>query len=104
MCSSASRTRRTVALAFTISIGAIGGLIAGQIYDEKQKPQYTLGNTIGLICTIVQTISVISLRCIFMFINRQRSKMNADEIKKQIERYGGQELAGDHHPDFRYTL
>ena len=85
-------------------MGAIGGLISGQIYDEEQKPRYILGNTIALICTVIQTILIISLRFILLFINQQRSQMNADEIQKQIERYGGNELVGDHHPDFRYTL
>ena len=39
-----------------------------------------------------------------MFINRQRSRMNEEEMKKQIERYGGNDLVGDYHPEFQYTL
>jgi hypothetical protein len=47
---------------------------------------------------------IIILRLIFMFINRQRSRMNNEEINQRIKQYGGDELAGDHHPEFRYTL
>ena len=101
---SASLTRRAVALAFIISMGAIGGLISGQIYDENQRPQYRLGNTIALMCTAIQTILVVSLRFMFIVINQRRSRMNREEIQTQIERYGGNELVGDYHPDFRYTL
>jgi tryptophan-rich sensory protein len=101
---SASLTRRAVTLAFVISIGAIGGLIAGQIYQEKQKPRYFISNTIAFVCTALQAVLVISLRLIFVYINRQRSRMNEEEIQQQVERYGGNELAGDHHPEFRYTL
>ena len=47
---------------------------------------------------------MIILRLVFIYINRQRSRMNDEEIKNQIERYGGIELAGDRHPEFRYIL
>jgi len=30
--------------------------------------------------------------------------MTEKEIQKQIEKYGGNESAGDRHPEFRYTL
>jgi hypothetical protein len=30
--------------------------------------------------------------------------MNEEQIKQEVEKYGGEKLAGDHHPDFRYTL
>lgn len=30
--------------------------------------------------------------------------MNREDIEKHIEQYGGNELAGDHHPNFQYTL
>ncbi|UJR25750.1 hypothetical protein I4U23_007100 [Adineta vaga] len=99
-----SLTRRAVALAFIVSVGSIGGLISGQIYDEKQKPQYLTGHTIALACTIIQAILTISLRIIFMFINYRRARLNDAEIEDQIEYYGGNELVGDHHPEFRYTL
>jgi len=36
-----------------------------------------------------------------MMIDHQRSQMNDEETKKQIKRIGGNELAGDHHPEFR---
>lgn len=101
---SASLTRRAVALAFIISIGAIGGLIGGQLYNESQKPQYRIGHTIALICTIAQAIIVIILRLLFKSINFRRSQMNEKEIQTEIDKYGGNQLASDRHPEFRYTL
>ncbi|CAF0802972.1 unnamed protein product [Rotaria sp. Silwood1] len=100
----ASLTRRAVASAFIISIAAIGGLVAGQIYQAQQKPRYFIGNTIALIFIVLQTILVIILRLMFLYINRQRSQMNTEQINQQIKRYGGNELVGDRHPEFRYTL
>jgi hypothetical protein len=87
-----------------VSVGTLGGVISGQIYQANQKPRYFLGNAIAFSCIVLQTILIVILRFVFMFINRQRSRMNREEIQKQIERYGGNELAGDRHPEFRYTL
>jgi uncharacterized BrkB/YihY/UPF0761 family membrane protein len=101
---SASLTRRAVASAMIVSIGTLGGVVSGQIYRAEQKPRYFLGNTIAFSFIVLQTILIIILRLIFIIINRRRSQMNAEEIKKQIEKYGGNELAGDRHPQFRYTL
>ncbi|CAF5027152.1 unnamed protein product, partial [Rotaria sp. Silwood1] len=52
----------------------------------------------------LQTILVIILRLMFLYINRQRSQMNTEQINQQIKRYGGNELVGDRHPEFRYAL
>jgi len=87
-----------------VSVGTLGGVISGQIYQSKQKPRYFLGNTIAFCFIVLQTILVIILRLVFMMINHRRARMNEEQIKKQIEEYGGNELAGDRHPEFRYTL
>ncbi|CAF1267643.1 unnamed protein product [Rotaria sordida] len=100
----ASLTRRAVASAVIVSIGSIGGVISGQIYQDKQKPRYFLGNTIAFSCVALQTILIIILRFIFIYINHRRQILNDDEKQQQIQRYGGIQLIGDRHPDFRYTL
>ncbi|CAF4062369.1 unnamed protein product [Rotaria sp. Silwood2] len=100
----ASLTRRAVALALIISIAALGGIISGQIYQAKDKPRYLTGNTVALSFIVLQTILIVILRLVFLYINRQRSRMNNEQINQQIERYGGNELVGDRHPQFRYTL
>ena len=86
------------------SITAGSGFISGQIYHEKQKPRYRTGNTIALICILLQTTIVIGLRMAFKFINRRRAQMTEKEVMQQIEFYGGIDLVGDRHPKFRYTL
>ncbi|CAF0984807.1 unnamed protein product [Rotaria sp. Silwood1] len=100
----ASLTRRAVASAVIVSFGTIGGAISGQIYQDKQKPRYFLGNTIAFGCVALQTILIIILRFIFIYINRRRQILNDDQKQQQIKRYGGSELIGDRHPEFRYTL
>jgi len=57
-------------------------------------------NTITFSFIGLQTISIIILRLVFMIINRQRARINKEEIKKQIEEYFGNELVDDHHSEF----
>ncbi len=101
---SASLTRRATAAAVIFAASTGGGAIGGQIYQAKQKPRYFIGHTVSFCCVALQSILIITLRLILMRINRRREKMNDDEKQRQIEKYGGEQLAGDHHPDFRYIL
>ncbi len=103
MILSAALTRRATASAVIVSIGVSGGVVAGQIYQAKQKPRYFIGHTISFVCIALQTVLVIVLRLLLMMINRRRERMNDEEIQQQLEKYGGEELAGDRHPKFRYT-
>ncbi len=98
---SASLTRRAVASALIVSVGTLGGVVSGQIYQDNQKPRYFLGNTIAFSFIVLQTILIIILRLVFMMIDHQRSQMNEEETKKQIKQIGGNELTGDHHREFR---
>ncbi|CAF4007701.1 unnamed protein product [Rotaria sp. Silwood2] len=100
----ASLTRRAIAAAVIVSIGTSGGAIAGQIYRANQRPRYFIGHTISFCCVVVQTTLVLILRFILMIINCRRKRMNDEQIKQQVENYGGEEFVGDHHPKFRYTL
>ncbi len=97
-------TRRATAAAVIVSFGTSGGAISGQIYQAKQKPRYFIGHTVSFSCVALQTILVIILRVILMIINRHRKKMNDEQIQQQVEKYGGEELAGDRHPEFQYIL
>lgn len=101
---SASLTRRAVASALIVSLGTVGGAISGQIYHPRQKPRYVIGNTVGLVCVFVQTVLILLLRILFKWINYRRDHFTSEQAKEQIERHGEEELVGDRHPDFRYTL
>lgn len=101
---SASLTRRATAAAIIVSVGTTGGAVAGQIYRAEHKPKYFLGHTVSFVCVVLQSILIIVLRLILMKINCKRQRMDDKQMKEQIEKYGGEKLAGDHHPKFRYIL
>ena len=87
-----------------VSVGSLGGAVAAQIYRSNQKPSYFLGNTIAFAFIALQTVLALVLRLVFARINRQRASMDQAQVDRQIARYGGSELVGDRHPEFRYTL
>ncbi|RUS15172.1 major facilitator superfamily domain-containing protein [Endogone sp. FLAS-F59071] len=95
-------TRRAVASAAIVSIGTIGGAIGGQIYYDP--PRYFGGNTIAISCMAVQTVLVMLLRVVFKYENSRRDRLTEAEKAAEVAKYGGPELAGDRHPDFRYIL
>lgn len=51
-----------------------------------------------------QTVLVILLRVVFKYENSRRDRLTEEEKATEIAKYGGPELVGDRHPDFRYIL
>lgn len=98
----AGLTKKATASAFIISIGTIGGAVGGQIYMDP--PTYFKGNLIALCMVAAQTILVIIVRVALARENARRDKMTEEMKEYEIHKYGGMELVGDRHPDFRYVL
>ncbi|KAI8334654.1 major facilitator superfamily domain-containing protein [Chlamydoabsidia padenii] len=72
-------TKRGVAIAFIISLGTVGGAIAGQLYRNDDAPYYSRGHEI----------------CLGLL---RRDNLTPDEYAKESS---GEDLC-DFHPDFRY--
>ncbi|KAI8147250.1 major facilitator superfamily domain-containing protein, partial [Fennellomyces sp. T-0311] len=95
-------TRRAIASATIVSVGLVGGIFSGQVYFDP--PGYQNGNTIVCCCVIAQTLAVLGLRFGLACENKRRNKLSAVEKELEVQKYGGGELVGDRHPDFRYVL
>ncbi|KAG2226815.1 hypothetical protein INT45_005780 [Circinella minor] len=95
-------TRRALASGAIVAVGTIGGAIGGQIYYDE--PLYFGGNTIAFCCLAAQTVTDLVLRFILARENKRREKLTQEQKEYEIFKYGGEELAGDRHPDFRYVL
>ena len=95
-------TRRALASGAIVAVGTIGGAIGGQIYYDE--PFYFGGNTIAFCCLAAQTLTDLALRFILARENKRRAKLTQEQKEYEIFKYGGEELAGDRHPDFRYVL
>ena len=99
---SSGLTRRAVATAIVFSIDAAGNAIGGQAYFDP--PQYRMGHVIALCAYAVNTILILILRSLFKSINKKREAMTSEQKEIQIVKYGGVNLVGDRHPDYRYIL
>ncbi|KAI9246242.1 major facilitator superfamily domain-containing protein, partial [Phascolomyces articulosus] len=99
-------TRRAVATAVFFIFESSGNAIGGQAYFDG--PRYTMGHTIALSAVGLNIILAIGLRLILKRINNQREKVHIEQdqhTRDQVfARYGGDEIIGDRHPDYRYTL
>ncbi|KAI8139756.1 major facilitator superfamily domain-containing protein [Fennellomyces sp. T-0311] len=95
-------TRRAVATAIVFSIDAAGNAIGGQAYFDP--PQYRMGHVIALCAYAANVVLILTLRFIFKSINKKRDSMTPEQKEKQIVKFGGLNLAGDRHPDYRYVL
>lgn len=91
-----------MASAAIVSVGTVGGAIGGQIYYDP--PLYFGGNTIAFACLAAQTIADLVCRFLLARENKRRENLRPEERELEIAKYGGEENAGDRHPDFRYVL
>lgn len=67
-------------------------------------PDYFYGNLISLCLITAQTLLVVIVRCVLAYENKRRDEMTEEMKEYEIYNYGGMELAGDRHPDYRYVL
>lgn len=100
-CSS-GLTRRAIASATILSISNIGGVVGSFIYYDP--PFYFAGNTITFCCFTAHAITVVIMRILLDRENKRRAKMTPEQRQEEITKHGGESLAGDRHPDFRYVL
>lgn len=91
--------KRSIAPAFQIGVGNLGGIVASNIFISSQAPTYPLGYGVSLgmiwLCGIACTIFYFGLRR----ENRIRDRGGRDY------RYGQKDLdnMGDGHPEFRFA-
>ncbi|KAI7856485.1 major facilitator superfamily domain-containing protein [Circinella umbellata] len=95
-------TRRAIASAAIVSIGLVGGIFGGQIYYDG--PEYRNGNTIACACAAAQLAAILILRFKLARENKRRTQLSEHEKELELLKYGGLQLIGDRHPDFRYVL
>ncbi|KAI8144410.1 major facilitator superfamily domain-containing protein [Fennellomyces sp. T-0311] len=101
-CNFSGPTRRAIASAIVFSFNAAGNAIGGQAYFDP--PKYLMGHTIALSCFGLEIFVILALRIMLNRANKKREAMTPEEKGQEIEKYGGENLVGDRHPDFRYAL
>lgn len=100
---SAGAAKRSVALAYILSMGNIGGILASYIFIDSEAPGYPIGFGVSMAAALAGIFAVVFLDFYYKRINKQRDQMSIEEI---LGKYSEDELArlGNRSPLFRYTL
>jgi hypothetical protein len=97
--------KRSVGIAMHVGFGNLGGAISGFIYQTKDSPNFYPGHG-----TLIATLSMSTILCIFMHIYLRRENARRDrEYAKAPEDYTDEERRlerekGDYASFFRYTI
>lgn len=100
---SAGAAKRSVGMAFILSLSSCGGIFASYIFIESEKPAYPTGFGVSMAAAVAGLCAVCFLDWRYGRINKQRDRMTMEEIS---EKYTEEELAklGNRSPLFRYVL
>ncbi|RGB25275.1 MFS nicotinic acid transporter Tna1 [Rhizophagus diaphanus] len=98
----AGHAKRGIAAGLILMSANIGGVIASQIYREKDFPNYIFGNSIALGCLVVATCIAVLQYFIYKTLNEKKRKDPQSFLQGKSE----EEIKnlGDLHPDFMYIL
>lgn len=100
---SAGAAKRSLGLAFILSLSSVGGIIASYIFIEGEKPAYPTGFGVSMAAAVAGIAAVVFLDLSYNRINKKRDKMSMEEIS---EKFSEDDLSrlGNRSPMFRYTL
>ncbi|KAF4450507.1 MFS general substrate transporter [Fusarium austroafricanum] len=98
----AGSAKRSLAIAYYISLSNVGGIIASYIFIDSEKPGYPTGFGLSLTFSVTGIIAALLLNFMYTRINKKRDLISPEEI---AEKYTDEELAvlGNRSPLFRYT-
>ncbi|KKA25867.1 MFS transporter [Rasamsonia emersonii CBS 393.64] len=96
----AGRVRRAIGLAYAFSLTNVGSVGGSYIYIASEAPSYPTGFGCSLAFSVAGIIAVIVLDLNYSRLNRKRSRMSEEEIRRK---YSDEQLAsmGDKSPLFR---
>ncbi|TXT09269.1 uncharacterized protein COLE_03203 [Cutaneotrichosporon oleaginosum] len=92
--------KRSYAIGIQLTMGNIGGVIAGQIYRTNHRPAYTLGHAASLGFWSTAILAATLQYYVWRTRNAHRNALSAEE-KAEMDERG---VTGDHHHGFRYVL
>ncbi|KAL2213232.1 MFS general substrate transporter [Sarocladium strictum] len=99
---SAGAAKRSVALAYVLSLSSVGGIFASYIFIESEAPGYPTGFGVSMAAALAGIFAVAFLDFSYKRVNKKRDQMSIEEIS---EKYSEDDLArlGNRSPLFRYT-
>lgn len=94
-------TRKSVATAFVIGFGNIGGIVASFIFPNNEKPGYKKG--VG-ICIAFGCLAFVVLISYFAYLKFRNSRKQSETFKQKWDALDERTkiIKGDENPDFKY--
>ncbi|RGP76559.1 mfs general substrate transporter [Fusarium longipes] len=98
----AGSAKRSLAIAYYVSLSNVGGIIASYIFIESEAPGYPTGFGLSLTFSVLGVVAALGLYFVYGKINKRRDRMTQQEIS---DKYTEEKLAelGNRSPLFRYT-
>jgi hypothetical protein len=91
--------KRSVAAAMTVGFGNAGGIVASNVFLDREKPKYPTGYGVSLgllwICGTACTV-------LFLGVRRENKKRERGERDWRLQEEDADNL-GDDHPHFRFA-
>ncbi|EIW72326.1 hypothetical protein TREMEDRAFT_25239 [Tremella mesenterica DSM 1558] len=96
----APQIKRSIGIATQQMMGNAGGIVAGQIYMARDKPNYHIGHSISMAFMCVALVFTFIKAWYLKRVNKRREEMSPEERQRLID----EGVVGDIHPDFRLKL
>lgn len=91
--------KRSVASAFQVGVGNVGGFVSSNVFLDREAPYYTTGYSVSLgmmaICAIFCTI-------LYIGVIRENKKRDRGERDYRLQKPDADNL-GDDHPEWRFA-
>lgn len=94
--------KRGAGAAIQVGFGNVAGIIASNIFLQKEAPRYTTGFSIAISMACVCVLSAITMLFYMKFENRKRDQGKRDHLLELPEEQRNN--LGDDHPTFRFTF
>lgn len=98
----AGHYKRAVSVGLQQSMGNAGGIVAGQLYRSKWKPNYQIGHAVSLGGIGIALVSAVAHWTYLAQQNRRKDSLTSEEVRQTLEKGGGAQALGDAAPTFRY--
>lgn len=100
----AGHYKRATAIGVQLAMGNSAGVLAGQLYQKKSAPAYTVGHAVTLGCVGMCVALAICHLFYLKYCNSKRNALSDEEREQILARGGGEAKMGDYSPNWRYSI
>ena len=96
------KAKRGVVSATSVALGQFGGIITSRVFPKEDGPMYVPGMSVCIGFVVLGILAASLFWGYGSWENKQRAAGQRDDLRALSQEE--QELLGERHPDFRFTL